>query len=119
MRSPSPPSLTPAETYQVDSSEFDSASDAESISDTEYNALVQEGKSNTRRAALTAADAGLSDEQTHALVAELKETGLVNFLRSYLAPQPDGSRQSLRMLLLALGIVPVRIPVPKHPAVVI
>lgn len=42
-----------------------------------------------------------------AFVTRLKEEGLVNFLRSYLAPQPNGERRTLRKLLLGLGIVPV------------
>lgn len=37
------PELTPTDTYQVDSSEFDSGSDAESLPEEEYDALVQEG----------------------------------------------------------------------------
>lgn len=37
------PELTPTDTYQVDSSEFDSGSDAESLPEEEYEALVQEG----------------------------------------------------------------------------
>lgn len=39
-----PPELAPTETYQVDSEEFDSGSDAESLGDDEYEALVQEGE---------------------------------------------------------------------------
>jgi hypothetical protein len=35
--------VTPADTYQVDSDEFDSGSDAESLAEDEYEALVQEG----------------------------------------------------------------------------
>lgn len=55
---------------------------------------------------LIKADAGFSEQETEGLVAQLKEIGLVNFLRAYLEPR-HGSRQSLRKLLLALGIVPV------------
>lgn len=55
-----------------------------------------------------AADAGYTEDEAAAFVAQLKEQGLVNFLREYLAPQPDGSVQSLRKLLLGMGMVPVR-----------
>lgn len=40
---PHHPELTSTDTYQVDSSEFDSGSDAESLPEEEYDALVQEG----------------------------------------------------------------------------
>lgn len=43
------------------------------------------------------------------MVDQLKEQGLVNFLREYLAPR-DGGVRSLRKLLLSLGIVPVGLP---------
>lgn len=56
---------------------------------------------------LTAAEAGFTEDETAAMVAQLKEQGLVNFLRDYLAPRPDGSVNSLRKLLLSMGIVPV------------
>ena len=45
------------------------------------------------------------------LVADLKERGLVNFLRSYILPAPEGDNdgtRTLRKLLLGLGVVPVR-----------
>ncbi|TXT04894.1 hypothetical protein VHUM_03977 [Vanrija humicola] len=70
-----PPELAPTETYQVDSEEFDSGSDAESLGDDEYEALVHE------------AETGYTDVEADAFVTELKEQGLVNFLRSYLSPQ--------------------------------
>lgn len=42
------------------------------------------------------------------MVSELKEVGLVNFLRGYMFP-PDttGPRGTLRKLLLSLGVIPV------------
>lgn len=57
---------------------------------------------------LTAAEAGFTEDETAAMVAQLKEQGLVNFLRDYLAPRADGPVNSLRKLLLSMGIVPVR-----------
>lgn len=42
------PELTPTDTYQVDSSEFDSGSDVESLPEEEYEALVQEGAHSVR-----------------------------------------------------------------------
>lgn len=53
------------------------------------------------------ADAGYTEEETLEFVAQLKEIGLVNFLRQYLEPLDDGSRRSLRKLMLAIGAVPV------------
>lgn len=44
------------------------------------------------------------------LVADLKERGLVNFLRSYILPASEGANdgtRTLRKLLLGLGVVPV------------
>ena len=44
-------------------------------------------------------------------VADLKERGLVNFLRSYILRPPEGTNDGtrrLRKLLLGLGVVPVR-----------
>jgi hypothetical protein len=42
------------------------------------------------------------------MVDELKETGLVNFLRSYMLGS-DGPKGTLRKLLLSLGVIPVRL----------
>ncbi|BEI87895.1 uncharacterized protein CcaverHIS019_0106130 [Cutaneotrichosporon cavernicola] len=81
--------VTPGDTYNVDSDEF-SDSD-ESLAEEEYEALVQE------------AEGGYTDDQVAELVTQLKEDGLVNFLRGYLS---EG--QSLRKLLIGLGIVPPR-----------
>ena len=41
------------------------------------------------------------------LIDDLKEKGIINFLRSYLATGKDGQLASLRKLLIGLGIVPV------------
>lgn len=68
------------------------------------------------------ADAGYTEEETLEFVAQLKEIGLVNFLRQYLEPLDDGSRRSLRKLMLAIGAVPVSslqpmappLPLPVH-----
>lgn len=61
------------------------------------------------------ADAGYTEEETLEFVAQLKEIGLVNFLRQYLEPLDDGSRRSLRKLMLAIGAVPVSSPHPLTP----
>jgi NAD-dependent histone deacetylase SIR2 len=49
-------------------------------------------------------------------LADLKEKGIVNFLRDYLRPiGPDGEMPSLRKLLLGLGFIPVcQSPVYHH-----
>lgn len=54
----------------------------------------------------TAEDA-FTEEEREGLIHDLKEKGIVHFLRSYLASGPDGTLASLRKLLLGLGIVPV------------
>lgn len=42
------------------------------------------------------------------MIHQLKEQGIINFLRSYLATGQDGELASLRKLLLGFGIIPVR-----------
>lgn len=55
---------------------------------------------------MIAAENGFTDEEVAVLTAELREKGLVNFLRDYLLPA-TGAGQSLRKLLLGLGVIPV------------
>jgi hypothetical protein len=42
------------------------------------------------------------------MIAELRERGLIRFLRDYITPDAHGRMRSLRKLLLGMGIVPVR-----------
>ncbi|WVQ79889.1 hypothetical protein IAT38_001989 [Cryptococcus sp. DSM 104549] len=86
--------IKPAETYQIDSDEYDSDAERDEISEAEYDKLVEE------------AENGYSDGEMDAFTRELKESGLVNFLRDYLTPDEKGETRSLRKLLLGFGIVP-------------
>lgn len=62
------------------------------------------------------AESGFTEAESEAFVKELKEQGLVNFLRSYLTPRADGSIQSLRKLLLGLNVVPVSLMLARSAA---
>ncbi|WVR04783.1 hypothetical protein IAU60_001795 [Kwoniella sp. DSM 27419] len=87
--------ITPAETYQIDSDSYDSDQERDDLEDDEYDKLVTE------------AENGYSDEEMRYFTRELKENGLVNFLRWYLVPQEGTSEmRSLRKLLLGFGIIP-------------
>lgn len=55
------------------------------------------------------AENGFSEDETEAMVQQLKQRGLVQFLIDYLKPGTDGSIPSLRKLLLSLGVIPVRL----------
>lgn len=41
------------------------------------------------------------------MIHDLKEKGIINFLRAYLASGENGEMASLRKLLLGFGIIPV------------
>lgn len=56
---------------------------------------------------LITAENGFDEDDVNRMVSELKERGLITFLRNYLVPGPDGQLPSLRKLLLGLGVVPV------------
>ncbi|WWD21658.1 hypothetical protein CI109_106144 [Kwoniella shandongensis] len=86
--------INPAETYQIDSDEYDSDQERDDINDEEYDRLVEE------------AENGYSDEEMKAFTHQLKESGLVNFLRDYLSPNGSSEPRSLRKLLLGFGIIP-------------
>ncbi|OCF30402.1 NAD-dependent histone deacetylase SIR2 [Kwoniella heveanensis BCC8398] len=88
------PEIIPAETYQIDSDDYDSDQERDDLEDDEYDRLVEE------------AENGYSDEEMHAFTHQLKESGLVNFLREYLSPDETGRSRSLRKLLLGFGIIP-------------
>ncbi|KAK8847568.1 hypothetical protein IAR55_005427 [Kwoniella newhampshirensis] len=94
--------ITPAETYQIDSDDYDSEQERDDLDDEEYDQLVEE------------AENGYSDEEMKAFTDQLKESGLVNFLRDYLALNERSETRSLRKLLLGFGIIP---PVAlRHPS---
>nr|XP_019046968.1 NAD-dependent histone deacetylase SIR2 [Kwoniella bestiolae CBS 10118]OCF25898.1 NAD-dependent histone deacetylase SIR2 [Kwoniella bestiolae CBS 10118] len=88
------PEITPAETYQIDSDEYDSDQERDDLEDDEYDKLVEE------------AENGYSDEEMEKFILQLKESGLVNFLRDYLLQSENGEMRSLRKLLLGFGIIP-------------
>ncbi|WVF69606.1 hypothetical protein IAT40_004384 [Kwoniella sp. CBS 6097] len=88
------PEIIPAETYQIDSEDYDSDQERDDLEDDEYDKLVEE------------AENGYSDEEMHAFTHQLKESGLVNFLRDYLSLDERGQSRSLRKLLLGFGIIP-------------
>ncbi|WWC86720.1 uncharacterized protein L201_001598 [Kwoniella dendrophila CBS 6074] len=100
MSSPPPisalaPEITPAETYQIDSDDYDSDQERDDLEDDEYDKLVEE------------AENGYSDEEMKQFTNQLKESGLVNFLRDYLLKHDnEGQMRSLRKLLLGYGIIP-------------
>ncbi|WWD00791.1 hypothetical protein V866_007726 [Kwoniella sp. B9012] len=97
------PEITPAETYQIDSDEYDSDQERDDLEDDEYDKLVEE------------AENGYSDEEMEKFIHQLKESGLVNFLRDYLSHVEDGQMRSLRKLLLGFGIIP---PIPlRNPSI--
>lgn len=56
---------------------------------------------------LPVAENGYTDEEMDQYTRQLKEDGIVNFLRSYLTLTEDGEMRSLRKLLLGFGLVPV------------
>ncbi|KAI9636209.1 DHS-like NAD/FAD-binding domain-containing protein [Dioszegia hungarica] len=85
--------LSAGETYQIDSDEYDSDDQGDNIGEKDYDELVAE------------AENGFTDEEVAVLTAELREKGLVNFLRDYLVPV-SGPGQTLRKLLLGLGVIP-------------
>ncbi|GFZ47915.1 Hydrolase acting on carbon-nitrogen bonds, other than peptide bonds in linear amides [Saitozyma sp. JCM 24511] len=94
--------ITPAETYQIDSDEYDSEAGIDDLGDEEYDRLVEE------------AETGFTEEEVAQMTAKLKERGLITFLRDYLKPDEQGEVASLRKLLLGFGIVP---PAPlRHPS---
>ncbi|WWC68130.1 uncharacterized protein I206_102052 [Kwoniella pini CBS 10737] len=97
MSSPVPalaPEITPAETYQIDSDDYDSDQERDDLEDDEYDNLVEE------------AENGYNDEEMKRYTEQLKEHGLVNFLRDYLFDRDSGNMRSLRKLLLGFGIIP-------------
>jgi NAD-dependent histone deacetylase SIR2 len=53
------------------------------------------------------AENSFSEEEVKVMIRDLKEKGIINFLRAYLATGQDGEMASLRKLLLGLGIIPV------------
>ncbi|CAD6564613.1 MAG: NAD-dependent histone deacetylase sir2 [Tremellales sp. Tagirdzhanova-0007] len=85
--------ITPGETYQLDSDEF-SEEEPESLGDEEYDGLVDE------------AESGYTDEDMRQMTHELKERGLIAFLRDYLVRGEATQTPSLRKLLLGFGILP-------------
>ncbi|WVQ98238.1 hypothetical protein IAU59_005361 [Kwoniella sp. CBS 9459] len=91
---PLAPEIIPAETYQIDSDDYDSDQERDDLEDDEYDKLVEE------------AENGYGDDEMHAFTHQLKESGLVNFLRDYLSPNDKGETRSLRKLLLGFGIIP-------------
>ncbi|WVN89287.1 uncharacterized protein L203_104508 [Cryptococcus depauperatus CBS 7841] len=86
--------IKPGDTYQLDSEEYDSDQERDELSEEEYDKLVEE------------AENGYSDEEMDAFTHQLKEAGIVNFLRNYLEPNAKGESRSIRKLLLGFGIVP-------------
>lgn len=117
--------------YQIDSEGYDSDEERDEMREEEYDQLVDEGESvcpSASKAAvkrlnrlwsdtriLTAdsvltiiAENGYTDEETRAMIADLKQQGLFTFLKAYLEPDARGESASLRKLLLALGCIPVR-----------
>ncbi|KAK4688847.1 hypothetical protein P7C73_g1254, partial [Tremellales sp. Uapishka_1] len=87
--------ITPAETYQLDSDDYDSEEERDGLGDDEYERLAEE------------AENGFTDEDMLDMTSELKEKGLIVFLRNYLVPEHEGGEVgSLRKLLLGFGIVP-------------
>ncbi|WRT64600.1 uncharacterized protein IL334_001533 [Kwoniella shivajii] len=88
------PEIIPAETYQIDSDEYDSDQERDDLEDEEYDQIVIE------------AENGYSEEEMKRFTKQLKECGLVNFLRDYLGPGQEGEMRSLRKLLLGFGIIP-------------
>ncbi|ODN87740.1 NAD-dependent histone deacetylase SIR2 [Cryptococcus wingfieldii CBS 7118] len=88
------PQVKPADTYQIDSDEYDSDQARDELSEVEYDKLVEE------------AENGYNSEEMDDFTHQLKETGIVNFLRSYLVPDASGEMRSLRKLLLGFGIIP-------------
>ena len=105
---PTLPQITPGDTYDIDSDEFDSDQEREPDEDT-YEQLLQEGAFRRGDPADgTAYDDGYTDEEVSKLVSDLKERGLVNFLRDYLRNGArEGEEPSLRKLLLSLEVLPV------------
>ncbi|KAL0240388.1 hypothetical protein I308_106639 [Cryptococcus tetragattii IND107] len=93
---PLPPAqeIKPGDTYQIDSEEYDSDQERDNLSDREYDKLVEE------------AENGYTDEEMDQYTRQLKENGIINFLRSYLTLTEDGEMRSLRKLLLGFGLVP-------------
>ncbi|OXG14401.1 NAD-dependent histone deacetylase SIR2 [Cryptococcus neoformans Tu259-1] len=93
---PLPPAqeIRPGDTYQIDSEEYDSDQERDNLTDGEYYRLVEE------------AENGYTDEEMDQYTRQLKEDGIVNFLRSYLTLTEDGEMRSLRKLLLGFGLVP-------------
>ncbi|KIR52085.1 NAD-dependent histone deacetylase SIR2 [Cryptococcus gattii Ru294] len=93
---PLPPAqeIKPGDTYQIDSEEYDSDQERDNLSDGEYDKLVEE------------AENGYTDEEMDQYTCQLKENGIINFLRSYLTLTEDGEMRSLRKLLLGFGLVP-------------
>ncbi|ORY20906.1 DHS-like NAD/FAD-binding domain-containing protein [Naematelia encephala] len=86
--------VTPGETYQLDSEEYDSDEERDLVDDDEYDHLVEE------------AENGFTEDEVLEMMADLKERGLITFLRSYLTPNEAGETASLRRLLLGFGIIP-------------
>jgi len=56
---------------------------------------------------LTEAENSFAEEQVKEMIRDLKEKGIINFLRAYLAMGENGEMASLRKLLLGFGIIPV------------
>lgn len=48
------------------------------------------------------------EEEMYAMTDQLKEQGLVTFLREFLSSSEDGATPNLRKLLLGFGVIPVR-----------
>lgn len=98
-----------AETYQLDSDDFDSQGGFEGMKDREYDELVDEGEyDHIISSSLTsAAENGYTEEEIQQMTLELKERGIINFLRSYLKLNEHGETPSLRKLLLGFGFVPL------------
>lgn len=117
--------ISPDETYQIDSDDYDSDQERDDLDDEEYEKLVDEGELLRMQISshmysirlqmclgdqLTdgcLAENGYSDEEMKAFTHQLKESGLVNFLRDYLTPNENPESRSLRKLLLGFGIIPV------------
>ena len=103
------------QTYRLDSDEFDSGEEPDDLPNEEYDRFVDEGEfissTTSIRADIAAAENGYTEMEMQRFVHDLKERGLIAFLRDYLAPTTKGESASLRKLLLGFGILPVcRLP---------
>lgn len=104
----------PGAGYDIDSDDYDTDEERENLSPDEYERFAEEGESHRTRWSMVTADDiaenGFTPEEVDVMIDQLKEMGLVNFLRAYLTSPPNAKQEeigSLRKLLLGIGVVPV------------